>query len=77
MVKPINSQHVESEKTDMISQQVESEATPPSPDSSVSFEIILEVTQGENHVTDEDADDDKDQEHVMGDVQDSFAVGRA
>ena len=59
MVKPTNSQQVESEKTNRISQQVESDATPPSPDSSVSFEITPEMTQGDDHIADEDADNDR------------------
>jgi len=46
MVKPTDSQEVESEKINRISQQVESDANPPSPDSSVSFEITPEVTHG-------------------------------
>jgi len=57
MVKTTDSQQVESEKTNRISQHVESGATPPSPDSSVSFEITPEVTQGDDHVADEDADE--------------------
>jgi len=61
MMKLTDSQQVESEKTERISHQVESNATPPSPDSSVSFEVTLEVTQGDDHVADEDADDIEDQ----------------
>jgi len=45
MVKPMNFQQVQSEKINMISQQVESDATLTSPDSLVSFQIIPEVTQ--------------------------------
>jgi len=44
MLKPADSQHVESEKTNMISQKVESNVTPSSPDRSVSFEITPKVT---------------------------------
>jgi len=44
MVKPTNSQLVESEKTSKISQQVENDATPPPPDRAVSFDITPEVT---------------------------------
>jgi len=51
---------VESEKIKRISQQIESNATPPSIDSSVSFEITPEMTQGDDHIADEDADDVKD-----------------
>jgi len=41
---------VESEKTNRILQQVESDATPLSPDNSVSFEITPKVTQCDDHV---------------------------
>jgi len=43
-MKPTDSQQVESKMTDKISQQVESDATSPSLDRSVSFEITLAVT---------------------------------
>ena len=73
MVKPTDSQQVESEKTNRISQQVESDATLPFLDSSVSFDITPEVTQDGDHVANEDADDE-DQGKVMGDVQDSITL---
>jgi len=44
----------------MISQQAESDATPPSLGRSVSFEITLEVTQGGDHVADWDAENNGD-----------------
>jgi len=44
IVKPTNSQPVESEKTKGISQQVKSDATSPSLDRTVSLEIIPAVT---------------------------------
>jgi len=47
---------------------VESDATSPSPNSSVSFEITPEVTQGDDHAADENADDVEDQEQVMRDI---------
>ena len=87
MVKPINSQHVKSEKTKAISQQVEiektkrvsqqmeSDATSPSLEKSVSLEIISTVTQGSDYVPEQDADED--QRQVMGDVQEFIAVERA
>ena len=53
---------------------MESDATPPSPDSSVSFKITPEVTQGDDHIADEDGDDN--QGHIAGNVQDSIAVER-
>ena len=57
MVKPTDSQPVESEKTNRILQEAESDATLPSLDKSVSFEITLKVTQGDDHVANEDTDD--------------------
>ena len=48
MVKSMNSQQVESEKINRISQQVENDATPLFSDKSVSFEITYEVTQGDD-----------------------------
>ena len=76
IVKPMNSQQMESEKIKRISQQMESDASPPSPNSSVSFEITREVPRDGDHVAYEDANDDEDQEYVMGEVQDSTAVGK-
>jgi len=34
------------------------------------------MTQGSEHVADQDTNDDKNQGHVMGDVHESIAVGR-
>ena len=77
MVKPIDSQQVESQTTDMMLQQVESDATSSSLGRSVSFEVIPSVTQGGDQVAEHDADnDDEDQGHAMRDVQESIAVGR-
>ena len=56
---------------------MDSDATLLSPDSSVSFEVITEVTHGDDHVADEDTDNDEDQGQVMSDVQDSITIGRA
>ena len=68
-MKPTGSQQVESKTTDMISQQVVSDATS-SLNISVSFEIIPAVTHGGDHVVDQDAaDDDKDQGQAIGDIQ--------
>jgi len=61
MVKPILSQHVKSEKTKGISQQVENEATSSSLDRTISLEITPAVTQDSDHVADQDADNDEDQ----------------
>jgi len=77
MVKSTNSQHVESKKTKRISQQVESDATSTSLDRTVSVEIILAVTQDNDYVADQDADNDEDQGQAMSDVQESIAVERA
>jgi len=68
MMKPTNSQQVKSEKITRISQEVESDTTPPTQDSSVSFHITPEVTKSDDHVADEDADDVDDQGQVMSDV---------
>jgi len=59
IVKLTDSQQVKSEKTSMTSQQVESDATLPALDSTISFEITPEVTQGSDHVADQDAEDDE------------------
>jgi len=69
MVKPIDFQHVESQMTDRILQQVESDVTSPSLERSVSFEIIPSVTQGGDQVAEQNVDDDEDQGHTMGDIQ--------
>ena len=75
MVKPTDSQQVKSQTTDRILQQVESDAIPPSLDISVSFETKSSVTQGGNHVAEQDADDDENQGHAMGNVQEFIAIG--
>jgi len=67
---------VEIEKTKGISQQVESDTTSLSLERLVSLEIIPMMTQGSDHVSEQDADDDEDQEHAMGDVHESVGVGR-
>ena len=54
----------------------ESDATPPTPDRTVSFEITPKVTQGGDHVADEDANIDEDQGVIMGNVQGSIAIER-
>ena len=66
---------VKSEKITRISQQVESDATPPTQDSSVSFHITPDMTRGDDQA-DEDVDDIDDQGQVMSDVQDFTAVGK-
>ena len=75
MVKPTNSQQVESQTTNKILQQVESDATSPSLKRLVSFEVIPSVTQGDDQVAEQDVDNDEDQGHAMGNVQEYIAVG--
>ena len=53
---------------------MESDAISPSLKRLVSLEIIPTVTQGSDHVAEQDADDDRDQGQVMGDVYESIAV---
>jgi len=69
-------QQVEIEKSKRISQLVESDATSPSLERSISLKIIPTVILGSDHVADQDTDDDEDQGHVIGDVYESIAVGR-
>ena len=68
MLKPTNSQQVESEKIKKILQQVKSDATSSYLDRTISLQIIPAVTQGIDHVADQDADNDEDQGQAMGDV---------
>jgi len=56
---------------------VESDVTLPSLKRSVSLEIISIVTQGSDHITEHDVDNDEDQGQVMSDVHESDAVRRA
>jgi len=67
---------VEIKKTKKVSQQVESDVTSPSLERSVSLEFIPTVTQGNDHVAEQHADDNEDQGQVMGDVHESIAVER-
>ena len=77
MLKPTIFQQMDIENTKWISQQVESNATSPSLERSVSLKITPTMTQGNDHVTAQDTDDaDEDQGQVMGDVHESIAVGR-
>ena len=61
MLEPTISQQVEIEKSKGISQQVKSDATSPPLEWSVSLEITPTMTQGSDHVADQDTDDDEDQ----------------
>ena len=61
MMKPTNSQQVESKKTIEGLQLVESDVTPHTLGSLVSFEIPPIVTQDENHIADEDTENTKNQ----------------
>ena len=56
---------------------MKSDATSSSLDRIVSLEIIPVMTQGSDHVANQDADNDEDQGQTMGNVQESIAVGRA
>jgi len=47
---------------------VESDAAPPPSDRTVSFEIIIEMTQGGDHIADEDANIIENQGPIMGDI---------
>ena len=60
-VEAYNLSEVEIEKIKGISQQVESDATSPILDRTVSVKIIPAVTQGTDHVTDQDTENDEDQ----------------
>ena len=75
MLKPTISQQVEIEKTKGVSQQVESDATSPFLERSVLLEIIPTVTQGNNHVADQDIEDNEDQGQAMNDVHESIIIG--
>ena len=59
MVKPTNSQQV-GQTTNRILQQVESDAISPSLERSVSFEVTPSVTQGDDQVSEQNADNDED-----------------
>ena len=65
MMKPTDSQQVESKKTTEVSQQVESDTTPHTPGSSISFEVPPTVTQDENHVADKITEDTENEGQVM------------
>jgi len=47
---------------------MESDATLPSLERSISFEVIPSVTQGDDQVTEHDADNDEDQRHTISNV---------
>ena len=55
---------------------MENDANPLSLESSASVRIIPRVTQGNGQADEVDADDEEDQEQIMGDVPDSTAVRR-
>jgi len=76
MLKSTISQQVKIERTKEVSQQVESDATSPSLERSVSLEIIPTVTQDSDQIAEQDTDGDADQGQVMCDVHESTAVER-
>ena len=55
---------------------MESDATSPSLKRSVLFQVISSVTQGDDQVAEQDAYNDEDQGHAMGNVRESIVVGR-
>ena len=68
MMKPTNSQQVESKQTKEVSQQVESDVTPRTLDTSLSFQYSPEVTKDRDHIADEDTKAVKNQGQQMGQV---------
>ena len=74
MLKPIISQQVKIEKTKRVSQQIESDATSPSLERSVTLEFIPTVTHGSNHVADQNTDEEEDQGQAMGNVHESLQL---
>ena len=75
MVKTSSSQQVESGQTKGISQRVESDASSPSPDRTISFGVPTVVTQFERHVQEkEDTDDVIEDPEPEGQVSDSIAT---
>ena len=65
LLKSTISQQVERTKTKDVSQQVEVDATPPSPVGSVSVKTSLDVTPGGDHVTSFDAEQVDDIDEKM------------
>jgi len=57
---------MERQTTNNILQQVESDATSPSLERSVLFQVIPSVTQGDDQLAEQNADNDEDQGQVMG-----------
>ena len=64
MIKTLSSQQMESDQTREISQWMESDASPPSPDGSISFRVSYVVTQYEHHVQEK-----KDTKDVVEDLE--------
>ena len=75
-VKPTDSQQVENQTTDKILQQVESDTTSPSLERLVSFQVIPSVTQEDDQVAEQDADNDEDQGQAVDNVQEFITVER-
>ena len=68
---------MESQTTGKILQHVESDATSPSLDRSVSFEVIPSVTRGGDLVAEQNVDgDNEDQEQTIDNVQKFITVER-
>jgi len=74
-VKTSSSQQLESGQTEGISQRVESDASSPSPDSTVSSGVPTIMTQFEHHVQEkEDTNDVIEDPELKGQVPDSIAA---
>ena len=67
---------MESQTTNRILQQVESDATLPSLERSILFEVTPAATQGDDQVAKHDADNDENRGQAMGNIQESTTVGR-
>jgi len=64
MVKPTNSQQVESQTANRILQKVESDAISSSLEISVSFEVTPSVIQGDDQVTEQDVNNDENKDRL-------------
>jgi len=74
-VKTSSSQQVQSGQSKKISQRVESDASSPSPDSTISFRVPNVMTQYKRHVQEEeDTDDVIEDSELEGQVPDSMVA---
>ena len=78
MVKTLSSQQMDSGQTKKISQRVESDASPTSPNSSICFGVPSAVTQYENYVQEEEhIEDIIVNSEPEGQVQDSIVAHKS